>query len=53
MGSELKTILKAVQEGQQIMQIHQDPMFDHAIAHTDAEIILSAARSEFATIQYI
>ena len=53
MWSELKTKLKATQGDQLIMQIHQDPMFDHAIAHADAGIILSATRSEFATIQCI
>ena len=35
------------------MQIHQDPVFDHTMAHADAEINLSAARAEFVTIQYI
>ena len=35
------------------MQIHQDLVFDHAIAHTDAKDILSTAKSEFVTIQSI
>ena len=35
------------------MQIHQDPMFDHAVAHAEAEIILSTTRSGLATIQHI
>ena len=51
--SELKARLKAAHEGQQIMQIHQDPVFDHAVAHAEAEVILSTARLELGTIQHI
>ena len=50
MWPELKARLKAAQQGQQVMQIHQEPLFNHRVAHADAEIILSAAQSEFATI---
>ena len=44
MWCELKARLKAAQQGdQQVMQIHQEPLFNHRVSHTDAEIILSTA----------
>ena len=51
MWPELKARLKAAQQGQQ--QIHQEPLFNYRVAQADAEIILSAARSELANIQCI
>ena len=53
MWSELKARLKAAQGGQQIMQMHHEPLFNHQVAHVDVEIILSATRSEIASIQHI
>ena len=53
MWSVLKERLKEAHEGQQTMQIHQDPVLDHAVAHAEAEVILSASRSEFATTQHL
>ena len=53
MWPELKARLKATQVGQQTMQIHQDPLLNHAVAHMETEGILSAARSELVTIQHI
>ena len=53
MWSVLKERLEAAQEGQQTMQIHQDLVFDHAVAQAKAEVILSGAQSELATIKHI
>ena len=53
MWFELKAKLKATQRDRQVMQIHQEPLFNHRVAHADAEIILLAAQAEFATIQHI
>ena len=51
MWSELKERLRATQRGQQEMQIHQDPLPNHAVAHVEAESILLVAQSELVTIQ--
>ena len=53
MWPELKARLKATQGDQQMMQIHQEPLFNHQVDHADAETILSAARFEFTSIQCI
>ena len=53
MWFELKARMRVTQEGQQEMQIHQDPLPNHAVAHAEAENILSATRSELIIIQHI